>query len=97
MAAEGLQHVVEKRHSRSHGYWAAVEIEARLDSGLEGRSGNVCAPLIGSRFGRGHAIGSSVARIASSSSAKIVLSSGVPIETRRQSAMPNAGLPKWRT
>src|SRR5215207_5015421 len=97
MAAEPLQHVVEKRHARSHGHWATVEIEARLDSGLEGRSGNVCPPLAGQRFGRSHAVGSSVARIASSSSAKFALSSGVPIETRRQSAMPNAGLPKWRT
>src|SRR5215208_6955337 len=97
VTAERIQHVVEKRHTCSYRHGAAIEIDNRVDPGLESRSGDVRPPLAGPRFGRGHAAGSSVAKIALSCSAKNALSSGVPIETLRQSAMPYVGLPKWRT
>ena len=49
---------------------------AELDPRLERRSGDVRPPLAGQRVGRAHADWLRVARIASSSSAKIALSSG---------------------
>src|SRR5215217_7942865 len=97
VATERLQHVIEKRNTGGHSHRAAVKIDAGVNSSLEGGSGNVRLSLTGSHLGGAHAACSRVAKISSSCSAKTALSSGVPIETRRQSMMPNAGLPKWRT
>ena len=76
---------------------SATEVDAGRDARLERGPLDAGAALVGNGLGRAHAARSRALRIASSSPKKISLSSVVPIETRKQSPIPKAGAPQWRT